>query len=199
MDYFLKEKKMGFYVDVGAYHPMHISNTYKFYRRGWKGIQIEPNYNKFTLFQKYRPNTINLNIGVGNREGVMKFFIFEDDAYSTFSEEIVELNKSHGHKLVETKNVPIKPLRKVFAEYADKKEIDFMSVDTEGYDLEVLQTNDWNLYRPRFVVVETMEAGDRLFSRKLTTIDPFMKSVGYEKVADTYLNTIYADKSEMNG
>ncbi len=135
LDYFLKNKSKGFYVDVGAYHPFYISNTYKFYKKGWTGIQIEPNYKKLALFKKYRPNSINLNIGIGDKVGESDLFIFDSDAYSTFSLDAVETNKKLGHKLLETKRVKMMTLADVFGEHAKNTEIDFMSVDTEGFDL----------------------------------------------------------------
>lgn len=194
IDSFLKNKSKGFYVDVGAYHPVHISNTYKFYKSGWTGIQIEPNYKKSSLFKRYRPNSINLNVGVGEKEGTAKFFIFDSDAYSTFSAETANLNEKLGLKLLETKEVQMMKLSSIFKKYTKNIEIDFMSVDTEGFDLEVLKTNDWNVYRPHFVIVETVEASDKVFGKKLNDIyDPFMQKINYMKVADTYLNTIYAD------
>src|SRR3989339_633328 len=79
IDFFLKEKKSGFYIDVGAYHPVNLSNTYKFYKRGWNGVNIEPNHNKLSLFKNQRTRDINLNIGIGQNETKSKFFIFDAD------------------------------------------------------------------------------------------------------------------------
>lgn len=199
LDYLLKYKKNGFYVDVGAYHPIHISNTYKFYKRGWTGIQIEPNYERFLLFKKYRPNSINLNIGIGEKEGLAEFYNYEDSAYSTFSIETVELNKKLNLQVSEIKKVPILRIGNVFSKYIKDQAIDFMSVDTEGLDLEVLKTNDWNLYRPHLIIVETTKTSDKIFGEKINNIyDPFMEGIGYKKIADTYLNSIYIDKAKMN-
>lgn len=200
LDSFLGHKKEGFYVDIGAHDHIDLSNSYKFYKRGWGGIQIEPNYRKIQQFQKYRPGTISLNIGVGNRD-TANFFIFDLEALSTFSEEEASHSKSFGHTIVETTTVDIVPLKEIFKKHLNRKHIDFMSVDTEGYDLEVLRTNDWDLYRPSFIVVETAEYDKNKFGKKENDLyDPFMQSIGYTKVADTYLNTIYRDtKHHMIG
>ena len=80
LDFFLKGKGSGFYVDVGAYHPINLSNTYKFYKRGWSGINIEPNYTKFRLFEEQRSKDINLNIGIGGASLKAQFFVFDADA-----------------------------------------------------------------------------------------------------------------------
>src|SRR3989344_8171155 len=85
LDFFLKGKGSGFYVDVGAYHPINLSNTYKFYKRGWSGINIEPNYTKFRLFEEQRSKDINLNIGIGGASLKAQFFVFDADTLSAFS------------------------------------------------------------------------------------------------------------------
>lgn len=195
IDSFLKHKETGFYVDIGANDHIDLSNTYKFYSRGWTGIQIEPNYKNIKHFKKYRPNTISLNIGVGNKKNT-KFFIFESSVLSTFSEEEAKKHENLGHKIIETTNVQILPLKDIFKEHLNNKHIDFMSIDTEGYDLEVLKTNDWVLYRPSFIIVETAEYVGKRFGQKLNEIyDHYMEGIGYEKVADTFVNTIYRDKN----
>ncbi len=194
LDFFLKGKKSGFYMDIGAYHPVSLSNTYRFYKRGWKGINIEPNHNKFHLFEKQRTRDMNLNVGIGPHEASAPLFIFDADTLSTFSREAAENYKSIGHSIVETKEVELMPLKKIFEKYAKDEKIDFLSVDTEGYDLEVLKTNDWELYRPSLIVLETVEYGKELLGKKLNdTYDPFMEAIGYKKIADTYINTIYID------
>jgi FkbM family methyltransferase len=195
LDHFVQYKKDGFYVDIGAYDPVSISNTYKFYKRGWKGIQIEPNAKRSPLFKRYRPGTITLTIGIGLEEGIQTFYHFQEESLSTFSKESADLNQSLGNTLLDTQQVQVLPLSAVFAQYLHGRKIDILSVDTEGYDMEVLKTNDWRQFRPAFVVVETAEYGNELLGKKLNDrYDPYMESLGYQKVADTYLNTIYMDR-----
>jgi len=78
------DKKNGFYVDVGAHHPFRFSNTYKFYEKGWSGINIEPNPEDFHLFSKYRNRDININAGVGSNDGTLTYFMFNEPALNTF-------------------------------------------------------------------------------------------------------------------
>lgn len=196
IDFFLKGKNSGFYIDIGSYHPINLSNTYKFYKRGWSGINIEPNHNKFHLFKKQRIRDINLNMGIGQSETKSPFFILDADTLSTFSEQSAESYKKMGHKVIEIKDVDLMPLKNVIAKYAKDKKIDFLSIDTEGYDLEVLKTNDWNLYRPSLIVLETVEYSKNIFGSKLNaTYDQFMDGIGYSKIADTHINTIYIDSN----
>lgn len=195
LDFFLKNKKDGFYIDIGAYHPIKLSNTYKFYKRGWRGVNIEPNHNKFHLFEKQRSEDRNLNIGIGPDNQQKKFYIFDADTLCTFSEKDAQNYQKMGHAVVETKEVSLMPLCEVMRQYAENKTIDFISIDVEGYDLEVLKTNDWDSYRPRFIVLETVEYSKEVFGNKLNPLyDVYMEGIHYKKVADTYVNTIYVDE-----
>ena len=194
LDFFFERKKSGFFVDIGAYHPKYLSNTYLFYKKGWRGVNIEPNIERFKRFKNNRPNCINLNIGVGEKEGIMDFYVFDSETLSTFSKESADNNVKLGHKLMRIEKVKIKPLSKIFEENLSDDKIDFMTIDTEGYDMEVLRSNDWKKYRPNFVVLETAEYTREVFSPKLNdTFDSHMASINYKKVADTYVNTIYKD------
>lgn len=195
LDFFLSGIKKGFYVDIGAYHPIHLSNTHFFYKKGWNGIQVEPNQNQVILFKKYRPKSITLQVGIGQNEGLNDFYLFKEPALSTFSKESSELHCSMGHELLEIQKIEIISLKKILEQYAPQK-IHIMSIDVEGYDLEVLKTNDWDQFRPQYIVIETVEYNRYMLGKKLhDTFDPFMEPVGYRKVADTYINTIYQDKN----
>jgi hypothetical protein len=79
-----KKKTKGFYIDVGAHHPFRFSNTALFYKKGWQGINIEPDPSLIKNFNKYRTRDINLNFGVANEEKDLNFFIFNEPAFNTF-------------------------------------------------------------------------------------------------------------------
>ncbi|KKT48350.1 MAG: hypothetical protein UW41_C0032G0008 [Candidatus Collierbacteria bacterium GW2011_GWC2_44_18] len=175
----------GFYVDVGAYHPKLFSNTYLFYKKGWRGICVDPNPKMKELYRIARPRDVFLNVGVGAEEsvtamsagrqvspchgekglqgdslkaGMMEYFEFEEGAANTFSPEQARKNQEVGRKLIGKRMVPILPLKKIFAKYLPKgQQIDLLSVDVEGMDLEVLKSNDWKKYRPRMIICEDLE------------------------------------------
>ena len=148
----------GIYVDVGAYHPKLFSNTYLFYKRGWRGICVDPNPEVKGMFGVARPRDVFVNVGVGGVNKKLKYFIFDEGATNTFSAEQAKRNQEVGRKLVGKKEVEILSLKKILDKYLGKgKKIDLLSVDVEGMDLEVLKSNDWKKYRPRVIICEDLE------------------------------------------
>lgn len=194
IDKLLNYKKKGTYIDIGAFDPVRLSNTKRFYEKGWKGVNIEPDYNNYLKFVKLRPNDINLNIGISNKKDILKFFRFNVDTLSTFSKQEAEKYKKQGYKLLETIDVEVRTLSSIFSDVLKTNKIDFLSVDTEGYDLEVLKSNDWNKYRPKIVCVETLihsVNNEKMISKDIIE---FLKQKGYKEVADTGINTIFLDE-----
>lgn len=188
-------KKDGFYIDIGANHPIKYSNTFLFHKKGWRGINIEPNPDIIKKFNIYRKKDINLNVGVGSEAGDLDFYVFDENTLSTFDKLSVDEFSKIGHKVVKTIKVPILTLKDILEKHCPGKDIDILSIDTEGYDLEILKSNDWQKFRPRFVIVETLEYRKDGEGKKLNDIfDPFMTNLNYNKVADTHINTIYEKK-----
>ena len=181
------DKHDGFYVDVGAYHPVLFSNTYFFYLHGWRGLNIEARPGSRQLFETARPRDINLEMGVSRNVGELTYYVVgEDSTMNSFSREFLE----EIDMLKEVKRevpVPVLPLADVFRKYLPANQpIDFLTVDAEGHDLEVLESNDWERFRPSFVVSEdTATVADE------SEIVRVMRSHDYEVCAQ---NTIILDK-----
>lgn len=191
--YNLIGKSSGFYVDIGANDPRYFNNTYFFYKKGWRGINVEPNISKLRLFNCLRSRDINLNLGIGNKSGLAKFYKFEIDQLSTFSEDVSEEYLKMGHKLKSVHEVRLEPLRVILEKHLPSNQlIDIMSIDTEGYDFEVLKSNDWEKYRPGYIILESIEYTPDNSGKKLNDdLDAFMSGVGYKNIVDTHVNTIY--------
>jgi FkbM family methyltransferase len=188
IDKILNYKKKGFYVDVGANNPYDCSNTARFYRRGWRGINIEPIPNNLNKFKKERPLDINLNIGVGNKEGSFDFFEFEEDMLSTFSKKEANEEIKKGKKFLKKHKIKIQKLSSVLEKYTKNKEIDLLSIDTEGFDMDVLKSNNWKKFRPKLVCIETAQ---RDGSNNLSLYEKFFSKVKYKLIDKTRLNSIY--------
>lgn len=191
IDALLGHPATGWYVDVGANHPKRFSNTHRFFRRGWHGINIEPNVTLYQQFLVERPGDINVNCGIGEMAGELRFFSFFPDTLSTFSREKAQDYCKQGFRIVSEVPVAIKPLREVLDLHCRSEQIDFLSVDTEGLDLEVLRSNDWTRFRPRVICVETASSGEGLSEANSGEVRTFLESHGYSRACGTAVNDIY--------
>jgi FkbM family methyltransferase len=185
-----EECEKGFYVDIGAHHPLRFSNTMFFYQKGWRGINIDALPGSMEEFRKVRPEDINLEIAVSNAEEESIFYIFNDSALSTFSENLVRVyQKKEEHFVVSEKRLTTKKLGSILKEHLPEGQIiDYLSVDVEGYEMNVLRSNDWNLYKPRVVLTEFLDfEADKLLRSDLYN---FMHEKGYSFFAKT-INTVF--------
>lgn len=154
---YFQNQRNGFYIDIGAYHPINFSNSYKYYLKGWRGINIDPSEEAIKAFKLIRPLDINLQIAVGDEEGEIDYFSFSgDDSMNTVSKSFADAAfLNYKLEITSVKKVPILPLAKILNQYLPvNTAIDFFSIDVEGYDLKVLKSNDWTKYRPKVVCVE---------------------------------------------
>lgn len=176
----------GFYVDVGAHHPRRYSNTFTFYQRGWSGINIDATPGSMTAFQKQRPRDTNLELAILNDRRRLRYFQFNEPALNTFSEELCARNSQlAGYHLVSTVELRGVPLCEVLSQYLpqDVQHIDFLSVDAEGFDLEVLQSNNWSEFRPRLILVEMLN--NLIDSAATDPVCQFLRSHNYHLFAKT--------------
>jgi FkbM family methyltransferase len=148
-------KKDGLYIDIGCNHPVSNSQTYGLYKRGWKGIVIDPLPDYRNLFQKVRPKDIYLPCGVSCNNGTMKYYMYDLNVINSFDKEASEdLAQQLNAKLLEVKEVPVVTIDEICKTHLKGRTIDFMSIDAEGYELEILKSNDWEKYRPKFILTE---------------------------------------------
>ena len=143
-----------FYVDIGANHPQHLSNTYRFYRRGGTGINVEPDPSAFPDLANARPSDINLPIGISVTSGTLPFYRISASTLSTFNKSDADLSVADGYRLLQTVQVPIETLAVILERHRPKGAIDFISIDVEGYEIEILKSNDWSRFRPTVIVLE---------------------------------------------
>ena len=188
----------GVYIDVGAHHPTRFSNTNLLSQQfGWAGINIDPNPGFKKLFDEARPQDTNLEMGVS--EAPDHFFLncFGDPALNTFDVERAELVHSWGTiQSLGTRYVLVDTLANILASHLQGNTIDFLSVDTEGHDLQVLRSNDWEIYRSLVVLVECL--GYSLDALADNPIYCFMNEKGYTLYAKTCSTFIFADREFLD-
>jgi len=191
LDRLLDGQQTGFYVDVGAHHPLRFSNTYLFYRRGWCGLNIDAEPGSMRLFQKYRGRDINVECGVAARPGKLPYYRFNEPALNTFDEAEANLKNRSPYRLVERVDVAVRRLDDLLEEYLPAGQvIDFLTIDVEGKDREVLESNDWEKFRPRFILAETLRT-DMLNLANCPVVQ-LLAGKGYRPVAKAYNTTFFA-------
>lgn len=154
----LFEKKNGFYIDVGASYPSLCSVTRHFYDHGWRGINIEPDVQHEEL-QRERPRDINLQVGVADKPGALKFYAY-GNGLSTFKAPDADAPVDPDDNIT-SREIPVRTLADICEEHV-RGEIDFMSIDVEGLERQVILGGDWKTFRPRIVVIEATLPNSRI-------------------------------------
>ena len=173
---YFKNKKNGFYVDVGAYHPIERNNTMLLYRQGWEGINIDISSFSIKLFNHLRPRDINLNLAISrNERDVEMYFQKKLSQLSTIKKNQAEKSFQGNIKI---KKINSKTLTSVLDNSRFKgRKIDLLDIDVEGADIDVLESLDFGRYSPEIICVEVIEEnneGSRIFN--------FLREKGYKKI-----------------
>jgi FkbM family methyltransferase len=146
-------RESGFYIDVGAWHPVIDSVTKHFYDLGWSGINVEPAREYLALLERERPRDVNLGIALGERRERRTLHQFRGSGLSTLAEPPAEA-AAFGFERREVE-VDVVPLREVCEAHV-RGEVDFLKIDVEGWERAVLLGGDWERFRPRIVLVEAV-------------------------------------------
>ncbi|TWI80346.1 FkbM family methyltransferase [Lacibacter cauensis] len=154
LENYFRGRKNGFYVDIGANRPIQGSNTFKLYLNGWKGINVDGNKKLIDQFKKVRKRDVSLCEIVSNNKEQVKFFVSDDDRVSTVSREFKEWIKEHRSYDHEVVMLPMS-LEEILDEHLPvSQKIDFLSIDVEGHDYEVLISNNFEKYKPEVICIE---------------------------------------------
>ena len=152
LDYF-KDKKNGFYVDVGCYHPIHRNNTYLLHKQNWNGVNIDTSEFSIDLFNHMRPKDLNYNCAISNRNEIIKLFYQKE--LSQLSTTVRDQAKTVFQGNIKEKEIQAFTLDEILSEGKFKNnKIDFLDIDVEGADLKVLEGLSLDVYKPELVSVE---------------------------------------------
>ncbi len=177
----------GTYIDVGAGEPVRGSNTYVFYKQGWRGILVEPIRLNCQVLKLLRPQDEILQILVGNIDSVVDFYEFEPYQYSTTLKSVAANCLDKSIRLKSVSQIGIVPLSS-FAPNMTPDQPTLISIDVEGADLAVLESNDWSRTRPRAICVEEW---NHLLSGGV--LEAFLTERNYKRVSYTGLSSIYIE------
>jgi FkbM family methyltransferase len=181
------------YLDIGANHPTELSNTYLFYTLGCRGLLVEPNVDLVPLLREVRPEDTTLNIGIGPVTTEADYYRVTTPSWNTFDKATAEhydrVTKGQV-KVVGVVKVPLVNVNEVLARHHGGRTPDFVSLDVEGLELDILRSLDWEKHRPKVVCVETLVAGTR--RQKLEAAN-FLTEKGYVARGSTFVNTLFLD------
>jgi FkbM family methyltransferase len=145
------------------------------------------------LFRLLRSRDINLELAVASEKSVRELIVFNDSALNSFDKNLSNLREDiPEYRVLRKKEVQTHRLEDILSQYIDSnQEIDFLSVDVEGLDLEVLQSNDWNTFRPKYVLVECIELDLEKLEENETF--RFMANLKYQLISKTFYAAIFRD------
>jgi len=181
------------YLDIGAHDPFYLSNTAIFYKKGCRGINVEPDINLYNKIIKHRQQDINLNIGIAESTGYAEFYVMNVPTLNTFSADQVDLYKKEGGYFVaEIKNIKLDTVKNVI-DYNNGVFPDFLSLDAEGVDEIVIKSINYS-NKPKVICVETLSFSNSGNGLKNNDIIEFLNDNGYFLYADTHINSIFIDR-----
>ena len=168
-DDFFKNNKKGIYIDVGCHQPFLNNNTYKLYKRGWVGINIDLDFNTIDMFNFFRKKDLNIQTAISDKEGECDLFFFHNRS------AINTLSSKSGTDAKEIKKIKTRSLNNIIENsiFKDKK-INFVSIDVEGFEINVLKGFDLNKYKPDLIMIEFIDANVKEYY--FQSIDNILKS-----------------------
>ena len=189
-------EKYGKYIDIGSGRPIKDSNTFHFYRKGWRGVLVDPIEDNVRMSRILRRKDSSLRMLIGPDSGEIFFWRLEPYGYSTTVETVaLECLKNPQIRLKKKEIIKVAMLKDV-AFSMSPKDPTILTIDVEGFDLEVLKSNDWNRVMPRVICVE--ELGNLSPSKDSPSeIQLYLESYGYKLKAKTILSSIFVHKSYL--
>ena len=183
----------GFYIDVGSGRPISGSNTFVFYRKGWRGICIDPISLNIRLFNLFRPKDKILQALVGLASKPVDFWEFDPYEYSTANKAVAErVMENADFRLLKTSKLITVSLSSLIS-LVPRNVSTLLSIDVEGHEMEVLESNDWELFRPTVICVEEWQS--TFDSLGESEIQLYLSIRGYKKVAYIGVSSIYLNQN----
>lgn len=184
------------YIDIGAHHPYYISNTALFYQNGSIGINIEPDPTLFKAFIKERKKDVNVNIGIGNKNEELDFYIISSTTLNTFSkEEAYNYQKEGNYTIKSIEKIKVRTLSNVINEFSNGIFPQFLSIDAEGIDELIIKSIDFDKNFPIVICIETISFSNSGNGLKNKELIKYIEQKGYLLYADTNINSIFVRES----
>lgn len=196
IDFIFKAKstKCSIYLDIGCNHPVQFNNTFLFYLDGANGCLIDANPELKDEYKRERPQDVFIGVPVSGNGEPVEFYEFETDTVNTCDSNIAK-TYMENFKIKSVKKVESFSLANISSTYFNLKNLDLLSLDIEGGEIEILESFFKSGFESKVVCVETISYSKDLKGVKNQEILNLMLSNGYFIYADTYINTIFVKES----
>ena len=194
-----RDKKDGFYVDVGCQHPIKNNNTYLLHKKGWIGINVDLDIDNINLFNEARPKDENINVAISNKLGETDlYFYHKKSPINTIDKKTSDFQKAN---VSEIKKIKTNTLTNILNNSKYNYKIDLLSIDVEGHEMQVLEGFDFNLYKPSVIVIEYLDLSVKKIEVKNLFIENLLKTKLYKFLTSknyVLANCIYSDLIFIN-
>lgn len=189
---FFEGKKDGFYIDIGAHHPVRYSNTYKLYKKGWRGINIDATPGSMDAFRVLRKGDVNIEAVIDDKKQEHFLFVFDDPALNTISKETAEaIERNTKFKIIEKVPVVTTTINEILNDNMEADQyVDLISIDIEGLDYKIISSLDFTKYNPVLILFEFK---DFEMSKDQWIVEDMCRK-GYDFFAKT-VNSLFFRKS----
>ena len=185
------DKNKGFFIDIGCHHPFRYNNTFKLYKLGWRGLNVDLNQISIDLFNFIRPKDHNLCFAVSDKIEKIKYYIPDKNLISpeitTDFNFTKKYKKHHGsnYESFVTESINWNFLEKNYQKFL--KKIDFLKIDIEGSDLKVLKSINLKSIKPTLIMIEAPDF-EKILKKNITN---YLKLKRYKVIYDNRLNIIF--------
>ena len=163
----LKSYKKGFFVDVGAHNPVIGSLTKRLYDKGWSGLNLDFSEPNIKLLKLFRRRDISIQTGVSDKNGMKESFSFDPSSgTNTLNKEYAEGWSKNFYKKFEVKKIKCQTLTNILDQYNVRSDFEYLNIDVEGHDLNVLKGFDLNFYKPKLITCEIIPEQKKLWDNK---------------------------------
>jgi len=194
LDLIFGNQTEGFFVEVGCIDGRRFSNTLTFEERGWKGVCVEAHSGYIKSLKKNRPNSIICHCAAGEADEDAIFYANARGSLSTLDktkEENFQLNYGSYFSGFEEQHVK-KARLSTLLDTHHLGEIDILSLDIEGYEVEAMKGLDLTRHRPKVLVIESDS------SQHDAQLDALILPYGYTKSVKLSVNQYYVSDKEMD-
>ena len=182
--------KKGFYVDLGAFHPLEYSNTAMLNLFGWHGVNVDANPDVIEKFKIYRPKDSNVCVGISDQNEALNYHRFHQNGINTFCEKHAAKMLSKGARLELVVEVECRSVNEILELYVpNEQHIDVLNIDLEGLDEQIIRALDWKKYAPTVVLTEAFTDDIDLYVT--TNTHQYLRNLGYTFISKMGLTAIY--------